>query len=103
MFDAPVRLSHDAVVEDVRRLVGATSLDVVANAFLASLPTRRLDLRSALGSYVVARYLPDHSFAPHRGTHSCAICGLPDGEREIDRNVLSFERFKWGGVRRDDC
>lgn len=31
-------------------------------AFLASLSTRRLDLRSALGSWAVARYLPEHAF-----------------------------------------
>jgi hypothetical protein len=32
----------------------------------------------------------------------CAVCALPQESTEEDLNVLNFERFKWGGVRRDD-
>jgi len=33
---------------------------------------------------------------------ACAVCGLNEREVEIDWDVMNFERFKWGGVRRDD-
>ena len=83
-----------------RAAVAAVALEDVSQAFVASLTSRRLDLRSALGSYAVARHLPAHTFVPHR-SGMCAVCGL---HREVtqDLNVLNFERFKWGGVRRDD-
>ncbi|MEV6281914.1 hypothetical protein [Kribbella sp. NPDC051770] len=66
----------------------------------ASLTSRRLDLRSALASYLVARDLPAHSFTPGAEGH-CAICGLYDDALAQDLNVLNFERFKWGGTRHD--
>ncbi|GAA1841812.1 hypothetical protein GCM10009687_03970 [Asanoa iriomotensis] len=99
MFVEPRTLCHDEWVAAAR--AAAASLDVgeVSNAFLASLSTRRLDLRSALGSYAIARVLPDHSFAARDGT--CDVCGLAEVATE-DLNVLNFERFKWGGVRRDE-
>jgi hypothetical protein len=42
--------SHDELVDRVRQLVSVTEQRMVADAFLASLGSRRLDLRSALGS-----------------------------------------------------
>ena len=30
------------------------------------------------------------------------MCGLFEREKDIDRNVLNFERFRWGGVRRTE-
>ena len=49
MFD-PVRLSHDDVMN--RALAAFRGVDhrAVADAFVSSLSSRRLDLRSALGS-----------------------------------------------------
>lgn len=89
------------------------SAEEAGEAFLASLTSRRLDLRSALGSYAIARHLPQYSFTvaeflPHDGytsisTHDCGICGGHDRDDEPqDLNIFSFERFKWDGVRRDN-
>jgi hypothetical protein len=100
MFPEPLRTSHDDLGARTRRLASTVDGKCVAQAFLSSLSTRRLDLRSALGSYAVARLLPDHTFT--RKGHLCAVCGYPDGVSDVDLNVLSFERHKWGGVRRDD-
>jgi hypothetical protein len=112
MFSEPRVLDHDGWVSAARAAAGAVSAREVGEAFLASLTTRRLDLRSALGSYAVARYLPGHCFEVARdlsyhgyapvGQHQCAVCGHGDqGARAQDLNVFSFERFRWGGVRRD--
>lgn len=102
MFDEPVALDHDGWVARVRAAVDAVSLSEVVDGFVSSLTTRRLDLRSALGSYAVARYLPDHRFAPGEPGRQCRVCGGYEAVTVTDLNVLSFERFKWGGVRRAD-
>src|SRR5436189_202810 len=61
----------------------------------------RLDRRSALGSFAVARHFPDHR---HTGGSAryCTVCGSlgdPADNCPEDLSVLNFERFKWGGVR----
>ncbi|MFC4063462.1 hypothetical protein [Actinoplanes subglobosus] len=102
MFEEPWTTNHDDLVERARRAAAVISLDEAGDAFLASLTSRRLDLRSALGSYAVARLLPSHAFEELPGSGMCLTCGLRPGEQTVDVNILSFERFKWGGVRRDD-
>jgi len=103
MFAAPVRRDHDAWVEATRRAVRAVAQEEIADAFIASLTSRRLDLRSALGSYAVARHLPEHSFEAGNASWLCRICGLTRDDEPGDMNVLNFERFKWGGARHDLC
>ena len=100
MFD-PVRISHAEIVH--RAITAATELTpkVVADGFLASLSTKRLDWRSALGSYAVLRHFPNHKISSRQ--RRCATCGAYENYKGLeDINVLSFERFKWGGVRHDD-
>ena len=72
---------------------------VAADAFPGSLSSRRLDRRSAFGSYAVFQHLLKHrlTFAsPQR-----VVCGLYGEEKLRKLCVLNFERFKWGGVRHD--
>jgi hypothetical protein len=108
MFD-PVKLSHDQVVQRLLRARSRVILQQVSDAFVASLSTRRLELRSALGSFAYAANFPDHridspTLAPS-GITQCRICGMLDDEGArtsldpTDLSVLNFERFKWGGVR----
>ena len=100
MFD-PVVISHAEIVR--RAMLVATGLTpkVVADGFLASLSTKRLDWRSALGSYAVLRHFPNHKILSEQ--RQCMICGAYEqGKEPEDLNVLNFERFKWGGVRHDD-
>lgn len=92
--------THDGWVDAATRAVRAVALRDVSDAFVASLATHRLDLRSALGSLAVARHLQPHPYAG-TGASPCGTCGLYDDARE-DLSLLNFERFKWGGVRRDD-
>jgi hypothetical protein len=102
MFD-PIDLTHDRVVKWLLEVRAKIQANEVADAFLASLTTRRLDLRSALGSYSVIRHFPDHTHRGGRG--ACSICGAydPRGTEAEDLNILNFERFKWGGVRHDQA
>lgn len=95
MFD-PAVFSHDRAVERAVKAVSVIDPRQVANAFLASLTTRRLDLRSALGTYAIGRHLQPHESS---GVGACGVCGAFDSSEPIDLNVLNFERLKWGGVR----
>lgn len=96
MFD-PYVATHDEAISRLRVAAARWSLQMVADAFLSSLSTRRLDWRSALGSYSVAQHMPDHEQTQSEGQSK--VRGLYAGEREQGINVLNFERFKWGGVR----
>lgn len=89
---------HDEVV--ARAIAARERLDLhtVAAAFLASLSSRRQEWRSALGSFALASRLEPHAWIPHLHNPHCATCGLVQNV-DTDLNVLSFERFKWGGVR----
>jgi hypothetical protein len=96
MFD-PTTLGHDDTIQRLRAVVGRLSRQQVVDGFLSSLSTRRLEWRSALGTYSVAQHLPMHPEA--RAEKRCPVCGMYSGEHEHDLSVLNFERFKWGGVR----
>ena len=95
---APLHIAHDDLVPRVRSAVHEISPSRVADAFLNSLATRRLDLRSALGSYAVFRHLPAHASVPRE---RCSTCGCFPLSEATDLNILSFERHKWAGVRHD--
>jgi hypothetical protein len=99
MFDDLPPLRHDEVVAWVHRAIAEVSQRQVSDAFLASLSARRLDLRSALGTWVVGRWIGTHPFA-RVSVNRCDICGHYD-LTATDLNILSFERHKWGGVRHD--
>ncbi len=103
MFDKK-KHSHDSIIADALAGVRAVTASQVADAFVASLTSRRLDLRSALGSYAFLRHLPDHSCTDNPRPSKvrkkqCGICGEYAKEEVVDLNVLNFERFKWAGVR----
>lgn len=106
MFDYPLHRSHEDTLWYTKELVEKINAVDVANAFLYSLSTRKLEYRSALGSYYYARSIPFHKLESSYG--KCSICGF-FGYKEIPKkydksrglNVLNFERYKWGGVRHD--
>jgi hypothetical protein len=100
MFDL-IAMSHDQAIKAATDAVSAVSKDAVIVAFLASLSSRRLDLRSALGTYAAGRHMEPHCFENNGLRQACAYCGDYDLLRPIDLNVLNFERMKWGGVRHD--
>lgn len=103
MMFAPVTTDHDTLLAELRSLAAAIDPDAAAGAFLASLSTRRLDLRSGLASLVIARSMRAHALRPSvAGDYRCATCGAYATYRDADLDVLNFERHKWGGVRRTD-
>ncbi|KJS27550.1 MAG: hypothetical protein VR75_02620 [Hyphomonadaceae bacterium BRH_c29] len=99
--------SHDAIVEWLVEERSKTNLERISNAFVASLSTRRLDLRSALGSYAFAECFPLHKLAqaPQRnlpsGNVACDYCGYVQlrPPKDEDMSYLSQERAKYGGIR----
>jgi hypothetical protein len=102
MFN-PESLDHDAEIQRLIRARDGVTPVQVGNAFLASLGSRRLELRSALGSFAVARHMPAHWYTATGGSFTCSVCGRIRAIAQThDLNVLNFERYKWGGVRHAD-
>lgn len=101
MFD-PISPAHDEAIAQLHTVLGRVDLRMVADGFLASLSTRRVEWRSALGSYSAVRWMPRHEVAP--GERQCRVCGLYDYKhvKAHDLNVLNFSRLKWGGVQHSD-
>jgi hypothetical protein len=101
MFD-PVDMTHDGAIERALELRRTISPDRVARAFLASLSSRRLDWRSALGSYSAILHLPAHRFTSMSNPHICGICAQFASSPAVDVSALNFRRLKWGGVLHEE-
>lgn len=91
-------IGHDEAVSRAIEVASGLGREAVANAFLASLSSRRLELRSALGSYALAMRLPNHRL---EGEGACPVCCLCGPETIEDFGIQNFERYRWGGVRHD--
>lgn len=117
MFDR-ISISHDECIKQIKTIVEKIAPQQIVKAFIASLSTRRLDWRSGISSYYIAQILPMHTYTPIISRKSyengkvvhtsctCAICrdlkyGVIGEEyyKDVDVNILNFERIKWGGVR----
>ncbi len=117
MFEK-LTISHDDCIKRIIELVNKITIEEITKAFLSSLSTRRLDWRSGIASYFIAKLFKQHKYTPTVSGHSyvneetvytfytCEICknlkyGVIGAEfyKEEDLNVLNFERIKWGGVR----
>ena len=112
MFEYPNYTTHDETINKLHQLLSKINPEDVANAFLYSLSTRKLEYRSALGSFYYAKAIPNHKLNENisisdRTAHThCYLCGWQAWETtpsEYDKkrglNVFNFERYKWGGVR----
>lgn len=101
---------HADAIAHLRTLADVIPASVVGRAFVASLGSRDLEARSALGSYAVARVLPDHVLAPVPGAFAtiCAQCGwssMPPGHEALEtetRAHYASERQRYGGIRHLD-
>jgi hypothetical protein len=92
-------MKHDALIKHVLAAYQALTIGEITGAFIASLSTRRLDLRSGLGSAAYAMSTKPHTFLPDINGHNCEHCGGWRDNKDMDLDVLNFERHKWGGVR----
>ena len=96
----PTNLTHDDLVNWLKLSFKDANLKNISNAFLISLSTRQLELRSALGSFAIAKNFPAHVYQGK--SYCCTICGaFKKLSQPYDLSMLNFERFKWGGVRHE--
>ena len=89
MFDPGVSTHDDAVTRAINAAYLIEPRDV-AHAFVASLTSRRLEYRSALGSFAFARLLPHHAPENSRGRSLCDVCGDPIKDQHVDWNIQNF-------------
>ncbi|AEM69819.1 hypothetical protein Murru_0770 [Allomuricauda ruestringensis DSM 13258] len=117
MFE-PLTINHNEAIDKLISIRDKISSENISEAFLSSLSSKRLDLRSPISSYFLAKKISKHKYSPvisgtsyERGkpkfhSYTCGICkevqyGVIGNENyeNQDLNVLNFERLKWGGVR----
>ena len=109
MFDYPEYISHDEALRKLDWLLRKIDPQDVANAFLYSLSSRKLEYRSILGSYYFGKAIPKHTlYDPYNKLNSrhCYMCGWYAWSKEPNEyalkhglNIFNFERYKFGGVR----
>lgn len=107
MFDYPQPISHEETMKRLADVLSAISRVDVANAFLYSLSTRRLEYRSALASYYYAIAIPKHENVPDN-YGVCSVCGFKEW-KHVDQsgvktaaftegfNRFNYQRYKYGG------
>lgn len=111
LFDYPAYETHEDTFRRRNAILAQVDPGDVANAFLFSLSTRRLEYRSALGSYYYARAIPAHTFMHSHNERlaaaavHCYYCGWHAWKKEPDVfdkrfgcNVFNYERYRYGGV-----
>ncbi|MCL2054989.1 MAG: hypothetical protein FWG90_11230 [Oscillospiraceae bacterium] len=125
MFDKQEFIPHDEDLRNAKETVDKVDKKDVANAFLYSLSTKKLEYRSALGSYYYIKSVPKHEYTI-RTTNSnpdifgCQVCGwirhednpniaikypnelFATYENSHGLNIMNFRRYKWGGVNNDE-
>src|SRR5258708_7882334 len=93
MFD-PVVVTHDQLVQRAISILDRLSFGAVVDAFVSSISTRRLYVRSALGSYAVLRHFAAHNLLLSQ--YSCRVCGFMEFDESdpYDLNIYSLIRLK---------
>jgi len=106
MFDYPKYETHEEALKKLYILLEKINPKDVADAFLYSLSTRKLEYRSPLGSYYYAKAIPKHELKKGLCSSHCYLCGWYAWNKEPNEydlkhglNVFNFERYKFGGVR----
>lgn len=107
MFVPPQPISHKETMKRLADVLSKISREDVANAFLYSLSTRRLEYRSALASYYYAIAVPKHENVPD-SYGVCSVCGFKEWKRADQSGVktsaftegfnrFNYLRYKYGG------
>lgn len=97
MLFAPLTATHGQIVERIVVARESLTLATVSGAFLASLSSGRLDLRSGLASYACSETTARHEFVKWCEADACEICHLPAKVQKRDRDFHSFQRHGAAG------
>ena len=108
IFDYPKYESHSDTLKKIPLIISQIDPKDIANAFLFSLSKRRLEYRSALGSYYYAKAVPEHDILKSRNEElaakfdDCYFCRWQSWKKKTDQhkdilNIYSYRRYKNGG------
>lgn len=110
LFDYPKYETHADTLKRLQYILAQIDPKDVADAFLFSLSTRKLEYRSALGSYYYALSIPNHEFMNSHNeilaieANHCYFCGWSAWKVEPNKydekygyNFYNYERYKYGG------
>ncbi len=95
-----VKMTHDEGILWLLKVRKQIAKKKITDLFIASLSTRRLDWRSGLSAYAMARHFPDHKLDNKEDWGNyCKICGdhSYDLHQERELNLYNYRRFSTGG------
>lgn len=110
LFDYPEYETHSDTLKRISPILAKIDPKDIVNAFLFSLSTRKLEYRSALGSYYYVASIPEHEFMNSHNeilavaAKHCYLCGwsawkaVPNKyDIKFGYNFYNYERYKYGG------
>ena len=87
-------ISHNKVIQRLNEALAGVHPVVLGSSLLASLSTRRLELRAAFHAYVTSPPIEPHK---PRGKGFCDVCWIPK-KSEYDFTKMNSHRYKFGGA-----
>ena len=103
MFDfSKETIKYDDLIKNIFGLIKEIDFNNTVKAFLCSLSSRAVHLRSFVSSYYLANKITPHHFSNNENIENEFYKKyniiLDDFNLE-HQNVYNFEKYKWGGVR----
>ncbi len=98
-----MKTQHARALERLREAAAGLALSDAADAFLASLSTRNLELRGVLEALLMAQRMPPHEYEKRRADPGCSVCGF--GAEYAEERLLpsglsqTLERFRGRHLR----
>lgn len=103
MFDFSKEIiKYDELIKNISNLIKEIDFNDTVKAFLCSLSSRAIHLRSFVSSYYLAQKIISYDFSKNENIekefYNKYNIMIDDFHLEY-QNVYNFEKYKWGGVR----
>ncbi|MCZ9840196.1 hypothetical protein OFR22_11360 [Brachyspira hyodysenteriae] len=103
MFDFSKEIiKYDELIKNISNLIKEIDFNDTVKAFLCSLSSRAIHLRSFVSSYYLGQKIISYDFSKNENIENEFYKKyniIVDDFKLEHQNVYNFEKYKWGGVR----
>ncbi|KLI30156.1 hypothetical protein OFS07_13145 [Brachyspira hyodysenteriae] len=103
MFDFSKEIiKYDELIKNISNLIKEIDFNDIVKAFLCSLSSRAIHLRSFVSSYYLGQKIISYDFSKNENIENEFYKKyniIVDDFKLEHQNVYNFEKYKWGGVR----
>lgn len=100
----PLELPHDRVIEEIKDMAEAISLEEAVHAFLYSITSGDNRYRTILSSVIWGRCVPLHHviFSPEKRSKECLLCSLHMQDKKYcEQNLNAYSKFRYHSGEED--